>query len=96
MNHVGLRFNTKTGSFFMVQVSCEEAEAYLLKFRSGQDEIIGGVAPDNTVWAMRLADVAFVHSFNWEQYQLELRAQQLQQGLPIEYSLSGTKPLRRT
>lgn len=88
--YIGLRFNLKNGSFFQIKIERGEAESILLKFRSGQDEVIGGCDPDNTIWSMKLVDVTFIHSFNWQQHEMQMRAQQqaqmLQEGGPVHFS----------
>lgn len=83
--YIGLRFNLKNGSFFQIKIEKAEAESVLLKFRSGQagqDHVVGGCDPDNTIWAIKLADVSFIHSFNWQEYEMQMRMQQLQAPRP--------------
>ena len=92
--YIGLRFNLRA-SFFQVKVERGEAEGILLKFRSGQDEVVGGCDPDNVFWAVKLGDVSFIHSFDWQQYEMQARMQQAQapmlgqDGGPIKFSGPG-------
>lgn len=81
--YVGLRFNFKNGSFFQIKLERSSVDVILLKFKSGQDEVVGGCDPDNTIWSMRLADVSFIHSFDWQQYEMQLRMQQLGQAAGV-------------
>ena len=76
--YIGLRFNLQS-SFFQIKMERGEVEGILLKFRSGQDEVVGGCDANNIVWAVKLKDVSFIHSFDWQQYEMQVRAQQMQQ-----------------